>query len=149
MPRHPHDLPKRLRAQFKTTRGALVIDKYGRLRDRRNVTASRWKALKAVNFNEGKLPGLAAALDEAHRYIEEIRRKMGCPLTMEQLDRNVAAREAAGGLVSEEDLRDALTLRGARESMTSYGGCTCSCHRGSGVIHCVPCCRPTLQPESR
>lgn len=25
---------------------------------------------------------------------------------------------------------------------TAYDGCTCSCHRHAGVMHCVPCCYP-------
>lgn len=30
----------------------------------------------------------------------------------------------------------------------AYGGCTCSCHRMPGVMHCVPCCRPSPgEPE--
>lgn len=32
---------------------------------------------------------------------------------------------------------------GTPEPPKAYGGCTCSCHRGSGIIHCVPCCRPS------
>lgn len=27
-------------------------------------------------------------------------------------------------------------------SPRAYGGCTCSCHRGSGIRHVAPCCRP-------
>ena len=34
-------------------------------------------------------------------------------------------------------------LLSSREGLPpAYGGCTCSCHRRSGVMHVVPCCGP-------
>ena len=123
MARHPKDLPKRLRAQFKSTRSALVIDKHGRLRDRLRITAARWKALKAVNFDERLLQDLRDA------NAMEARINAG-------LEKTVVFHRP----VSDFDL----------DVPEAHGGCQCSCHRDSGVMHCVPCCLPdpTLRPES-
>jgi len=36
---------------------------------------------------------------------------------------------------------------GRRAPPPAYKHCTCSCHRGSGIIHFVACCSPPPQPR--
>ena len=31
----------------------------------------------------------------------------------------------------------------------AYGGCTCSCHRGSNILHAFPCCHPSDEHQTR
>lgn len=67
-------------------------------------------------------------------------------LTQEQLDRNVATRSAAGGLMAEAQWPHGSLIPDRVEH--GHNGCTCACHHTPGMMHCVPCCYPTLQPES-
>jgi hypothetical protein len=38
---------------------------------------------------------------------------------------------------------------GRRGLPPAYNNCTCSCHRGSGIIHFVACCAPTPAQTDR